>query len=179
MFVPGIFAEAERVRLSGAIDEILNEFSLQSSRADSGDLLDLTTELKPKLMSFLQMSYQSQDLSNVMKSTRQQVIKMVSEADKGTTAATGWKSKGADIQVKSPSAEAAAQIKLTGERIRVRLKEILNEYDEKINECGMVVTNMSLTMQTVGPHSNWRQSALFIRTLLGLRELLADELRGQ
>jgi hypothetical protein len=150
MFLPGIFAEAERVRLRKVVDGILDQFSLLTSRAGTDDLLDLKSEVK--LVSFLRISYESQDLINIMKSTRAQVMKMITETDRGTRAATGRKLKGAGLQLTDPPAHHAPELKSTADRIRVRLREILNEYDEKINECKMVVTNMSLTMQTVGPY---------------------------
>jgi hypothetical protein len=40
------------------------------------------------------------------------------------------------------------RLKSAGEQIILQLGEIANEFDDKINDCNMMIDNMSLTMQT-------------------------------
>ncbi|CCF46980.1 hypothetical protein CH063_15544 [Colletotrichum higginsianum] len=40
----------------------------------------------------------------------------------------------------------------TGNKMRTRVEDILIEYDDKIDDCNMMICNMSLAMQTVWNH---------------------------
>jgi len=145
MFLPGIFIEEDRARLCKAIDKILDVFTLQAVHTTSKDGL-LTNMDNSKMLSFLQVSFQSQDLSNTLKSSRRQIVKMIAET--GRTADRAPRRSRCDTCRLDITAVDKDQ-KLTGELIKYRLREILGEYSDRINECGMVVSNMSLTMQTV------------------------------
>jgi hypothetical protein len=136
--IPGILAEMERLRLVGMIENLLDNFTL---RAWPVHELDLNMD-KAKLSSFLKLCFESRDLMNQIQSVKKQLVKMAAETTKF----------GESISQKSAEdflpPGFQTRLKCAGGQIGSRLDEILNEFDDKINDCNMIIDNMSLTMQT-------------------------------
>lgn len=123
----GLLAELERIRLVGRVDDLLDGFALKAS---SDQELDLDMD-KSKMATFLKLCYESRDLINQIKAEKRQLNVMA-------TRTTILKSR--------------KHLRRAGRQINARLGDICSEYDDKLNDCNMVIENMSLTMQTAWNH---------------------------
>jgi hypothetical protein len=136
--LPGLLTELERIRLFGMVDNLLDNFAL---RAWAGRELDLDMD-KAKLSSFLKLCFESRDLMNQLQAVKKQLVKMIAETTKF----------GELISQKSVDDLLALgfpkRLKCAGEQINSQLDGIQTEFDDKINDCNMIIDNMSLTMQT-------------------------------
>ena len=136
--LPGLIAELERSRLIERVENLLDSFAL---RADNE--LDLNMD-KTKMGAFLKLCYESRDLINQMKAVRRQSAKMVTQTARFGKSICPNRRKG-QLPVVS---RTQGTLRQAGQRINLRLNEISSEYDDRINDCNMVIDNMSLTMQT-------------------------------
>lgn len=139
LLLPGLIAELERIRLVGRVDNLLDNFAL---RASADQELDLDMD-KTKLATYLKLCYESRDLINQMEADKRQLTKMKTTKFGNTIAS---KNTGEQFPVIPISRK---RLRLAGQQINARLDEIFSEYSDKINDCKMVIENMSLTMQTV------------------------------
>lgn len=142
MLLPGLLAQLERIRLVGAVDNLLDKFVLRG-RIDHGFDRELDLDMdQTKLSSFLKLSFESRDLVNQLQAVKKQLAKMATETIKF----------GELISKKCVedmlSSDEEKRLKIAGEQIVSQLSEISDEFDEKVNDCKMVVDNMSLAMQT-------------------------------
>ncbi|KAE9363918.1 hypothetical protein N431DRAFT_550606 [Stipitochalara longipes BDJ] len=128
MLLPGLLAQLERIRLVGMVDNLLDKFVLRG---------------RTKLSSFLKLCFESRDLMNQIQAVKKQLAKMATETIKFGELI----SNKCVEDILSPDEEK--RLKSAGEQIVSQLSEISDEFDEKVNDCKMVVDNMSLTMQTV------------------------------
>ncbi|KAN0120384.1 hypothetical protein V8E51_002592 [Hyaloscypha variabilis] len=143
MLLPGLLAQLERIRLVGMVDNLLDKFVLRG-RVDRGFDRELDLDMdQTKLSSFLKLCFESRDLVNQIQAVKTQLAKMATETIKFGELI----SKKYVEDVLSPDEEK--RLKSAGEQIVSQLREISDEFDEKVNDCKMVVDNMSLTMQTV------------------------------
>ncbi|TPX16392.1 uncharacterized protein E0L32_004041 [Thyridium curvatum] len=132
LLVLGMFAEMERIRLQKDAERLLGRFALRASRDHDLDL-DMS---KAKMTEFLKMCYESRELiSHILafKLQAKKVIHSAEEMDKSERLAERW----------SPWA---------GVQIQTRLSDVLNELEGNIEDCRMIMDNMSLTMQTSWNH---------------------------
>ena len=139
--LPGLLAELERVRLFGMVDNLLDNFAL---RAWADRELDLDLD-KAKLSSFLKLCFESRDLMNQLQAVKKQLVKMIAE----TTKFGELISQKSVDDLLAPGFQK--RLKCAGEQISSQLDEISTEFDDKINDCNMIINNMSLTMQTASP----------------------------
>lgn len=137
LLIPGLLAELERIRLFGLIDKLLDNFTL---RAWIDRELDLDIN-KAKLTSFLQLCFESRELINQIQAVKKQLSKMSVEIIKFKDLTTQ--------PVDDPLALESERLRCAGELISAQLEEISTEFDDKINDCSVIIDNMSLTMQTV------------------------------
>jgi hypothetical protein len=135
-----LLAELSRNRLVSRVDNLLDNFVL---RASSDQELDLDMN-KIKLATFLKLCYESRDLISQIESEKRQLTKMSAKTSKVCSMISQNNSN--DKLLELP--ETRKCLRLAGQKISSRLEEILNEYDDKINDCNMVIENMLLTMQT-------------------------------
>ena len=142
MLLPGLLAQLERIRLVGMVDNLLDKFILRG-RVDRGFDHELDLDMdQTKLSSFLKLCFESRDLMNQIQAVKTQLAKMATETIKFGELISKKYVEG----VLSPDEEE--RLKSAGEQIVSQLREISDEFDEKVNDCKMVVDNMSLTMQT-------------------------------
>ncbi|KAH8805504.1 hypothetical protein F5884DRAFT_679762 [Xylogone sp. PMI_703] len=141
ILLPGLLAELERIRLFDQVDSLLDNFTF---RAWAERELDLDTN-KAKLTSFLKLCFDSRELIDQMQSVKKQLAKMITEI-----------TKFGESLFQQPMNNSTVlefeRLKLAGNQISSRLDEILSEFDDKIDNCNMIIDNMSLTMQTIWNH---------------------------
>jgi hypothetical protein len=134
----GLVVELERIRLFGMVDNLLDNFAL---RAWADRELDLDMD-KAKLSSFLKLCFESRDLMNQLQAVKKQLVKITAE----TTKFGALISLNSGEDLLAPGCQK--RLKGAGEQINAQLDEIHTEFDDKINDCNMMIDNMSLTMQT-------------------------------
>ncbi|KAK8127361.1 hypothetical protein PG984_008469 [Apiospora sp. TS-2023a] len=134
MVMAGIFFELERERLEECVDQLLDDFALNSTEISP---LELNME-KKEMVSYLKKCYRSRELGNEINSMKRQLRKLVDE----TTAFDGEVATRPKHQ----------QLKRAGHRIKARLDEMCDILDDKIDSCNVTIENMSLTMQTLWNH---------------------------
>lgn len=147
MLMPGILAELERKRLSELLEDTLDRFTLRAGGTSHvGDghmgMLHMSEE---QMGEYLELCYESQNLSKEFKRVKRQLAKMIQSCDDLRASLRGPRAKD-----DAGSAEAIPDgLEDISIRIKNRTLEIIDEYDNKIDECGMVLDNTSITMQTV------------------------------
>ncbi|KAI0105585.1 hypothetical protein F4776DRAFT_471974 [Hypoxylon sp. NC0597] len=149
LFMTGIFAELERERLVASVDKLVDGFALQSGRLESGSWNPSTDMSNAKAQMYLELCLDSRKLVDNIRAVKRQISKLLTEIDE-------FGSYFASLNDKAhPNAsKKARQFKKAGIQMKKRLQDILNEYDDKIDECNMIVGNTTLAMQTV-----WNQIA--------------------
>ncbi|KAH7120344.1 hypothetical protein B0J13DRAFT_567837 [Dactylonectria estremocensis] len=147
--LPGILAELERKRLTGLVEDTLDRFTLRAggtSTVVDGQVSRLHMS-EAQMGEYLELCYESQNLAKECKSVKRQLSKMTQFCDH-TSTWTADSPKDELSEAESPQRGLAD----FGNRIKKRTLEIMDEYDNKIDECGMVLDNTSITMQTIWNH---------------------------
>ncbi|KAK7926923.1 hypothetical protein PG985_003921 [Apiospora marii] len=130
MLIAGVFFELERARLEECVDQLIDDFALNSTEIRPLDLNMGTNEM----VTYLKKCYRSRDLGNEINTFKRQLKKLIDE-----TAAF-------DEQ------QEQQQLKYAGHQIKKRLEEMCDILDDKIDSCNVTIENMSLTMQTLWNH---------------------------
>ncbi|KAM7210133.1 hypothetical protein V8F06_014483 [Rhypophila decipiens] len=171
----GIFIELERTRLVNKADKLADEFTLGSDILEHSDSANLNS---PKMESYLKICLRSRTLADYIRAVKRQLIKVLAELDelerfwKGSIDALMAKPKTPrtktytngklerDEEEEKVQQEQQKQKELfegligTGQQMKQRIKDIMDEYDDKIDECKKMGQNLSLAMQT-----GWNQIA--------------------
>ncbi|KAH6984188.1 hypothetical protein BKA56DRAFT_580639 [Ilyonectria sp. MPI-CAGE-AT-0026] len=149
--LPGILAELERKRLTGLVEYTLDRFTLRAggtSAVTDGHVGTLHMS-EAQMGEYLELCYESQNLAKEFKGVKRQLSKMTQFCDD-----LSFPALYPMIRDGEEFALEAIQhgLKDIGIRIKKRTLEIMDEYDNKIDECGMVLDNTSITMQTIWNH---------------------------
>ncbi|KAH6999508.1 hypothetical protein EDB80DRAFT_687619 [Ilyonectria destructans] len=148
MLLPGILAELERKRLTGLVEYTLDRFTLRAGGTSTiADGHVGTLHMSEEQMGeYLELCYESQNLAKEFKSVKRQLSKMMQSCDVPYPAVSCPDTRDGGSIAAETIQDALADV---GTRIKKRTLEIIDEYDNKIDECGMVLDNTSITMQTV------------------------------
>lgn len=137
----GIFMELERERLISTAEHLADQFTLGS------DVLENRSwdPNNPKIQSYLEICLRSRTLVDHMRAVKRQLAKVILEIDELDRS---WQAvaQGQDDEMRQ------GLIK-TGQQMKQRILDMLDEYDDKIDECKKMAQNLSLVMQTVSPLS--------------------------
>lgn len=145
----GIFAELERDRLVAKADQLLDGFTIRSEHLENG-LWDPTREMNnEKTQEYLAICLQSRSLVDHIRAVKRQLLKLTTEIDEFGNYFSSHKSEAHPADGKK-----ARRFKKAGVQMKKRVQDIINEYEDKIDECNMIVGNTTLAMQTV-----WNQIA--------------------
>ncbi|KAK7416637.1 hypothetical protein QQX98_005108 [Neonectria punicea] len=148
MLLPGILAELERKRLGELFEKILDRFTLRAGgTAHLANGRIGTLHMSEEQMSeYLELCYESQNLAKEFKGVKRQLTKMIEACEELYVPICG-----PEANDSAPvSAKAVPDgLKAIGLKIKTRTLEIIDDYDSKIDECGMVLDNTSITMQTI------------------------------
>lgn len=146
LLIIGIFAELERERLVDTADQLVDGFALTSERFENESWDPEIHMSNEKTQEYLKLCSQSRSITDQIRAVKRQTLKLMSEIDEfGDYFATH---KG---DAYSGSSKKVRQFRKAGAQMKKRLQDIINEYDDKIDECNMIVGNTTLAMQTVSP----------------------------
>ncbi|KAK4206876.1 hypothetical protein QBC37DRAFT_434311 [Rhypophila decipiens] len=172
----GIFIELERTRLVNSADKLAVEFTLGSDILGSNSW-DASAN-SPKMDSYLRICLRSRTLVDYIRAVKRQLVKVLDELDElekywrtiiaamntfGTPRndhiteddeqkdAVGKRVSNQEQQQQKELLEGLIE---TGQQMRQRIKDIMDEYDDKTDECKKMTQNLSLAMQT-----GWNQIA--------------------
>jgi hypothetical protein len=143
LLLVGILAELERERLVGIADDLIDKFTLRSEILENiywNPQQDMNSQ---KTQEYLALCLQSRSLVDHIRAVKRQLVKFLEAID------------GVSTWMESPTSqvnydyEKSLSLNETGKRIKKRIEEIVDEYDDKIDECNMMTENLALTMQTV------------------------------
>ncbi|KPM35896.1 hypothetical protein AK830_g10665 [Neonectria ditissima] len=153
LLLPGILAELERKRLGELLEVTLDRFTLRASGTSRlanthAGTLHMSEE---QMREYLELCYESQNLAKEFKRVKRQLANMVQSCEDMRAFMSGRRAKRGDAMLSKPELAALQNI---GVKIKVRTLEIIDDYDNRIDECGMVLDNTSITMQTVSVR--WR-----------------------
>ncbi|KAM7213680.1 hypothetical protein V8F06_010938 [Rhypophila decipiens] len=137
----GIFIELERTRLVNSADKLAVEFTLGSDILGSNSW-DASAN-SPKMDSYLRICLRSRTLVDYIRAVKRQLVKQNDVVGKR-----------ASNQKQQQEIELLEGLIETGQQMRQRIKDIMDEYDDKTDECKKMAQNLSLAMQT-----GWNQIA--------------------
>lgn len=148
MLLPGIFAELERKRLTDLLEDTLDKFTLQTGGFSSFDERPQSNlHMSDKEMNeYLDICYESQNLARECKCVKRQLSKIVKFCDDEIRILRVPSKKFIDSLPTISHRQEMLKVNL---KIKTRTLEIGDELDNKVDTCGMVLNNTSITMQTV------------------------------
>ncbi|KAI0097135.1 hypothetical protein F4814DRAFT_128123 [Daldinia grandis] len=146
----GIFVELERERLISIADQLLDGFTLRSENLENGSWDPSIDMSKEKTQENLALCLQSRSLIDHMKAVKRQVAKLLVEIEEFEGYFPSHKHG-----ERSHDGKRVHRFKKVGAQMKKRLQDTINEYDGKIDECDMIIGNITLAMQTV-----WNQIAM-------------------
>ncbi|GKT86046.1 hypothetical protein Ct61P_03896 [Colletotrichum tofieldiae] len=148
LLIPGIFAELERTRLVETVEALVDNFALRSEPSNSvpnADSWSFDSESKGKMaQQHLNLCLESRDLINQISAVKRQLLKLLKEMD---IVEQEMGSLSPESQTRRDHMRGT-RLSETGARMRNRIRDILIEYDDKIDDCNMMICNTSLVMQT-------------------------------
>ncbi|KAK4460463.1 hypothetical protein QBC42DRAFT_272228 [Cladorrhinum samala] len=135
----GIFMELERERLISTAEHLADQFTLGS------DVLENRSwdPDNSKMQSYLEVCLRSRTLVDHMRAVKRQLAKVmleIDELDRCWQAAAA--ARGRDDETRQ------GDLIKTGQQMKQRISDMLDEYDDKIDECKKMAQNLSLVMQT-------------------------------
>ena len=141
----GILTELERDRLVELVDSPLDSFALPSYHLENG-IWDPTTEMDArKAQENPKLCLQSHNLVNHIRFFKRQLSKVLTEIDiLQEEIISGL--PGNKFPDEFPG---RCHIESVGNQMKQRVLDIIIELDDKFDQCGMVIADMSLSMQTV------------------------------
>lgn len=144
----GIFLELDRLRLIDRADKLADKFTLGS------DILGTRAwdANNPKMQEYLEICVQSRTLVDHIRAVKRQLAKVLVEIDDleklWTRTMTDATLKDDNTNIEKPTLQE--RIIETGNQMKQRIRDMMDEYDDKIDECKKMAQNLSLAMQTVG-----------------------------
>jgi len=153
LLVIGIFMELDRERLIGMAESLADKFTLGS------DILENKSwdSTNPKMQGYLEVCLRSRTLVDYIRAAKRQLAKVLVEIDELERVWRQSKHSGPNAKTKAEKEKRQRKIARmldTGDKMKQRIREMLDEYDDKIDECKKMAQNLSLAMQ-----SGWNQIA--------------------
>ncbi|OHW97769.1 hypothetical protein CSPAE12_03531 [Colletotrichum incanum] len=149
LLIPGIFAELERTRLVEMVEVLVDKFALRSEPSNSApnaDFWSFDSELKGRMaQQHLNLCLESRDLINHISAVKRQLLKLLKEMD---IVEQEMESLSPENQMPRDHMRGTRLFE-TGARMKNRIRDIMIEYDDRIDDCNMMICNTSLVMQTV------------------------------
>ncbi|KAK3322803.1 hypothetical protein B0H66DRAFT_215041 [Apodospora peruviana] len=172
LLVLGIFLELDRARLISHADSLADEFTLGADVLSSEETPwdPSTAKENLKMQRYLRVCLRSRTLADYMGTAKRQLSKVLAELDElellwtttPTAAAAAPVPAGDDEDYlndkrrdsNDKGKEEEDDLIATGKQMKQRIRDIMDEYDDRMDECGRMAQNLSLAMQT-----GWNQIA--------------------
>ena len=152
LLIAGIFAELERERLLNRVEGLVDRFLLRTEALcnETRSWRQILNCQGEKTSDLLQLYNDSRNLVKGLGAVKVQLSKMIDhiqelESFRGQNP-HDEKSENRMLKVER---QRRRRIKQIGGRIRERLLEISEEYDRKIDDCRMVMEDLTVTTQMV------------------------------
>ncbi|TEA14671.1 hypothetical protein C8034_v003138 [Colletotrichum sidae] len=151
LLMPGIFAELERKRLTSIVDDHLDNFVSRSDLFQTTPLSLQSPAMNDKeTRKYLALCLQNQELVGHIRAVKRQLSKFLAEID--------------DVSLELAAifpgdSEKGQSLAKVGLKMKRRVQDIMREYDDRIDDCNMIISNTSLAMQTVWNHIAREDSA--------------------
>lgn len=146
LLLVGIFAELERARQVALVTEgiatLLRITSSISAIKTDDDTVSTEDESETAIDAWLDIYY----LKIGLQSWKRQLLKMISHVDELSAM---WSSSVGGTGCEGSQVLFESTARLSGNRIKERLMEILGDYDEKISECDMIMEGTILANSLV------------------------------
>ncbi|KAI0012555.1 hypothetical protein F4779DRAFT_568133 [Xylariaceae sp. FL0662B] len=140
----GVFAELERERLVALADQLLDKFTLRSEHLENGSWDPSRDMSNAKTQEHLALCLQSRSLIGHIRAVKRQLVKLQAEVDELGDYLASRKRNGHPNERKK-----VRPFKRDRDQMKKRLQDIIDEYDNKFDECNMIIGNTTLAMQTV------------------------------
>lgn len=148
LLVVGIFMELDRERLIGMAESLADKFTLGSDILEN-ESWDSTN---PKMQGYLEVCLRSRTLVDYIRAVKRQLAKVLVEIEGLERLWRQSKHMVSNARTKAEKGKRQRKITRmleTGEKMKQRIREMLDEYDDKIDECKKMAQNLSLAMQSV------------------------------
>jgi len=152
LLIAGIFAELERERPLNCAEELVDRFLLRTEALSNEtrgwrQILNCQGE---KISDLLQLYNDSRNLVKGLGAVKAQLLKMIDHTQE-LESFRGQNSHDGRSENRMPKVERqrGRRIKQIGSRMRERLLEISEEYDCKMDDCRMVMEDLTVTTQLV------------------------------
>jgi hypothetical protein len=161
LVLPGIFAELERTRMVEVVETTIDDiegaiFELDSGIASKETALERSDDGHPSGTRYVRRTVwlNTTFLRSRLQIWRTQLQKMVEHVDELSSADFHFsseflRSRAEDQLEREPRGEDDSQLKKTGGLMKDRLRALIEEYDEKVEECSMRVDGMTIATQWV------------------------------
>ena len=145
LLIAGIFAELERERLVARVEDLLDRFTLRTEMLgdDTRGWRQVLNGQGEKMSDLLSLYYDSRGLERGMRAVKAQLSKMLQHIEELQNKYHPKES------IPKEEEEKWINFRNTGIRIQERLLEICEEYDRKIDDCNMIMEDLTMTTQLV------------------------------
>lgn len=147
LLIIGLFVELERERLVDAVDDLMDKFTLRSDILEGRYWNKQLSMESSRIKENLQLCLQSHHLIDQMSSVKRQLKKLIGSVGEFNR----WVDKTGPAEISSPLVDQEDRDHLAqiGAKISMRVQDIIDEYNDKMDECKTIEESLSLAMQTV------------------------------
>lgn len=179
ILLPAIYADLERDRHAELVEKTINNPSQrvydiarrQGCHSDASSSEDSSRRGDESFMVWVKIS----GLKNSLENWRRQLLKMVDHVDDLERRNYGMEREGHDIAENEKRLRALRE---SGARIKQRLLDLIDEYDEYIRNCGYTMEGMNIATQLVSSNSSTNKTGLEL-TDLGTKQHREDRCKDQ
>jgi hypothetical protein len=151
LLIVGIFTEIERERLLNRAEELVDRFLLRTEAlsSETRSWKQILNRQGEKIGDLLQLYNDSRNLAKGLSDVKTQLLKLLEHIQELESSPRpiihcgGFENRVLEID------EQRRRITQIGSRMRERLLEISEEYDRKIDDCKMVMEDLTVTTQLV------------------------------
>lgn len=160
LLMVGIFVELEHRRLIDEAERLVDKFTLESDMLEQGSSWDPDSGV---IQDHLEICLQSRTLVDHIHTVKRQLAKVSAEIKELVSywLSAEYTSLWNQAETANQDVEARRQERMVeiARQMSSRVRDIQDEYDDKIDECNKMAHNMSLAMQT-GYNQIARQDAV-------------------
>ncbi|TDZ30751.1 hypothetical protein C8035_v002360 [Colletotrichum spinosum] len=144
MLMPGVFVELERKRLLSFVERVLDDFVLRADHLENEPWDPATRMNTEETHKYLSLCLRSRSLIDHIKAVKRQLAKFSEELD-----VVAEEMRLREDNVNREKEQVIAEV---GREMKKRIRDVMDEFNDKMDDCNMVICNTSLAMQTVWNH---------------------------
>ncbi|KAH0436352.1 hypothetical protein CcaCcLH18_04372 [Colletotrichum camelliae] len=172
LLMSGIFVELERKRLLLAVDKLVDEYApkIDQLECEPWNTDPKTDEDGQQTQKYLKLCMCNRSLIDHIQASKRQLSKFLDEIAEVSEELQALNPQDSWVE----SHETQIKLGKVGRNMKKRVQDIIREYDDKIDECNMVVSNMSLAMQTIWNHRMRQDSSATTEISKANRAMASD-----